>query len=136
MKKVTMPKVTLRHAKSANCQHVGYVRVSTIDQNENWQPEGLKLNRTFLDKASGKDVHRPQIASLLAFVREGDTVIYHSMDRLGRNLTIYGSLGLRSTLIDHSEARQRSPLNPATLLESLFPSFLDTTQHIEGVSLP
>jgi DNA invertase Pin-like site-specific DNA recombinase len=39
-----------------------------------------------LDKASGKDVHRPQLIAMLAFVREGDTVICHSMDRLGRNL--------------------------------------------------
>ena len=46
------------------------------------------------------------------------------------------AMGLRSTLIDHSEARQRSPLHPATLFESLFASSLDTTQHIEGVSLP
>ena len=40
----------------------------------------------FLDKASGKDVNRPQLALMLGFVREGDTVICHSMDRLGRNL--------------------------------------------------
>jgi len=86
MRKVIKPKVTLRRAKSMNGQHVGYMRVSTIDQNENRQLEGLKLNCTFLDKASGKDVHRPQLAALLAFVREGDTVICHSMDRLGRNL--------------------------------------------------
>jgi hypothetical protein len=46
------------------------------------------------------------------------------------------AMGLRSTLIEHSEARQRSPLHPATVFESLFPSSLDTTQHIEGVSLP
>jgi hypothetical protein len=47
--------------------------------------EGLKLDRTFLDKASGKDVQRPQLAARLAFVREDDTVICHSMDRLSRN---------------------------------------------------
>ena len=39
----------------------------------------------FTDKASGKDV-RPQLDSLLAFVRQGDTVVVHSMDRLARNL--------------------------------------------------
>jgi hypothetical protein len=46
------------------------------------------------------------------------------------------AMGLRSTLIDQSEARQRSPHHPATLLESLFPLSLEITQHIEGGSLP
>ncbi len=65
---------------------MGYVRVSSINQNENRQLEGLELDRTFLDKASGKDVHRPQLAAMLHFVRDGDSVLCHSMDRLGRNL--------------------------------------------------
>ena len=39
-----------------------------------------------MDKASGKDLHRPQFEQLTAYVREGDTVICHSMDRLARNL--------------------------------------------------
>lgn len=42
--------------------------------------------RTFTDKASGKDVNRPQLDAMLAFAREGDTVVVHSMDRLARNL--------------------------------------------------
>ena len=42
--------------------------------------------RTFTDKASGKDTQRPQLEALLGFVREGDTIICHSMDRLARNL--------------------------------------------------
>ena len=40
----------------------------------------------FTDKASGKDVVRPQLDLLLAFVRDGDTVVVHSMDRLARSL--------------------------------------------------
>jgi DNA invertase Pin-like site-specific DNA recombinase len=40
----------------------------------------------FTDKASGKDTQRPELERLLAFVREGDTVVVHSMDRLARNL--------------------------------------------------
>jgi DNA invertase Pin-like site-specific DNA recombinase len=86
MAKVTKPKATPRRGKNATGQRVGYMRVSTLDQNENRQLEGVKLDRTFLDRASGKDVHRPQLIAMLAFVREGDTVICHSMDRLGRNL--------------------------------------------------
>jgi DNA invertase Pin-like site-specific DNA recombinase len=67
-------------------QRVGYVRVSTIDQNADRQLEGVELDRTFTDKASGKDAKRPQLEALLAFVREGDTILVHSMDRLARNL--------------------------------------------------
>jgi DNA invertase Pin-like site-specific DNA recombinase len=86
MRKVKEPIATQKPRKSSKGQRVGYVRVSTLDQNENRQLEGIELDRTFLDKASGKDVKRPQLAAMLAFVREGDAVICHSMDRLGRNL--------------------------------------------------
>ncbi len=67
-------------------QRIGYVRVSTVEQNVTRQLEGITLDRVFTDKASGKDTHRPQLTELLAFVREGDTVVIHSMDRLARNL--------------------------------------------------
>lgn len=67
-------------------QRVGYVRVSSVDQNAARQLEGLSLDRTFTDKASGKDTQRPQLDALRAYVREGDTIVVHSMDRLARNL--------------------------------------------------
>lgn len=67
-------------------QRVGYIRVSSFDQNAVRQLDGVQLDRTFTDKASGKDVRRPQLQALTAFVRAGDTVIVHSMDRLARNL--------------------------------------------------
>ncbi|PZS30761.1 MAG: transposase [Pseudonocardiales bacterium] len=67
-------------------QRVGYIRVSSFDQNADRQLDGLDLDRVFTDKASGKDAHRPQLAALLAFVRDGDKVIVHSLDRLARNL--------------------------------------------------
>ena len=67
-------------------QRVGYLRVSGFDQNPDRQLENLEMDRTFIDMASGKDTHRPQLEALLAFVREGDTVVVHSMDRLARNL--------------------------------------------------
>ncbi|WP_456318840.1 recombinase family protein [Deinococcus rhizophilus] len=46
----------------------------------------MQLDKTFIDKISGKDVHRPQLQALLDFAREGDTVVIHSLDRLARNL--------------------------------------------------
>nr|WP_011265172.1 recombinase family protein [Leptospirillum ferrooxidans]AAX38525.1 ORF195 [Leptospirillum ferrooxidans] len=67
-------------------QRIGYVRVSSVDQNTDRQLDGIPLARVFTDKASGKDTHRPELDRLLAFVREGDTVVVHSLDRLARNL--------------------------------------------------
>jgi DNA invertase Pin-like site-specific DNA recombinase len=67
-------------------QRIGYVRVSTLDRNEKRQLEGQILDRVFTDKVSGRDTARPQLAELLRFARDGDTVVVHSMDRLARNL--------------------------------------------------
>lgn len=67
-------------------QRIGYVRVSSFDQNPDRQLEHAQVDRVFTDKASGKDTQRPQLEALLGFVREGDTVVVHSMDRLARNL--------------------------------------------------
>ena len=67
-------------------QRVGYIRVSAADQNPERQLEGIQLDRTFTDKASAKDVKRPELTALLSFIREGDTLLVHSMDRLARNL--------------------------------------------------
>ena len=69
-----------------NGQRIGYIRVSSFDQNPERQLEGVQIEKAFVDRASGKDVHRPELERLLEFVREGDTVVVHSMDRLARNL--------------------------------------------------
>lgn len=67
-------------------QRIGYIRVSTFDQNPERQLDGIKVDRTFTDKASGKDTKRPELEALMSFARTGDTVVVHSMDRLARNL--------------------------------------------------
>lgn len=67
-------------------QRIGYIRVSTLDQNPDRQLEGVQVGKVFIDKASGKDTQRPQLEALLNYVREGDTLVVHSMDRLARNL--------------------------------------------------
>ncbi len=86
VKRVEEPSVTKSAAKPHKGQSVGYIRVSTLDQREDRQLEGVELDRRFTDHVSGKDTNRPQLTALLSFVREGDTVVCHSMDRLGRNL--------------------------------------------------
>jgi DNA invertase Pin-like site-specific DNA recombinase len=68
---------------------VAYVRVSSVDQNTERQLEGIQSlspDKIFTDKCSGKDTNRPQLEAMLSYVREGDTVVVHSLDRLGRNL--------------------------------------------------
>lgn len=70
----------------AKGQRIGYVRVSTADQNDSRQLDGLELDRIFADKASGKDTNRPQLEAAMTFLRDGDTLVVHSMDRLARNL--------------------------------------------------
>jgi DNA invertase Pin-like site-specific DNA recombinase len=65
---------------------IGYIRVSSFDQNPERQLEHVPVDKVFTDKASGKNIQRPQLDALLCFVREGDTVVVHSMDRLARNL--------------------------------------------------
>lgn len=67
-------------------KRVGYIRVSSVDQNTVRQLDGVELDKQFTDKASGKDVQRPQLQAALEYLREGDTLIVHSMDRLARNL--------------------------------------------------
>ena len=68
-------------------QRIGYIRVSTFGQNPERQLENVDVDRIYSDKASGKDVHRPQLEALVDFVREGDTVVVHSMDRLALPFT-------------------------------------------------
>ena len=67
---------------------IGYVRVSSADQNTERQLADQQLTVTFTDKASGKNADRPQLQAMLAGNwPEGSTVVVHSMDRLARSLT-------------------------------------------------
>ena len=67
---------------------VGYVRVSSKDQNEARQVQSMKENgvdKIYMDKQSGKDFDRPEYQKMISELEEGDVVILHSLDRLGRN---------------------------------------------------
>ena len=67
---------------------IGYVRVSSADQNVDRQLDGEQLTVTFTDKASGKNTDRPQLQALLAGNwPKGSVVVVHSMDRLARSLS-------------------------------------------------
>ncbi|WP_138206378.1 recombinase family protein [Haloimpatiens lingqiaonensis] len=68
--------------------NIGYVRVSTVEQNEQRQIEGLKkynIDKWFTEKVSAKDTNRPQLQAMIEFARESDTIYIHSLDRLARS---------------------------------------------------
>ncbi|MGI9282550.1 MAG: recombinase family protein [Endozoicomonas sp.] len=67
-------------------QNVGYIRVSSIDQNTARQLEGVELDTRFEDHCSGKDTNRPQLRACLRHLRKGDHLHVHSIDRLARSL--------------------------------------------------
>jgi DNA invertase Pin-like site-specific DNA recombinase len=86
MKRTTTTPATTPAPTAAAGHRVGYVRVSSEDQNTARQLDGLTLHKVFIDRASGSTTNRPELAEALAYVREGDTLVIHSMDRLARNL--------------------------------------------------
>jgi DNA invertase Pin-like site-specific DNA recombinase len=65
---------------------VGYVRVSSVDQNIDRQLDGIELEKVFTEKASAKDAERPQLRECIRYLRAGDRLHVHSIDRLARNL--------------------------------------------------
>lgn len=67
-------------------QRIGYIRVSSLEQNSARQLEGVQVDRTYEDRVSAKDLQRPNLQAMLTYVRENDVVVVHSMDRLARNL--------------------------------------------------
>ena len=67
-------------------QTIAYIRVSAPDQNPDRQLEGMEFDRKFIDKFTGRVLDRPALNEMLLYVREGDHVYVHSMDRLARNL--------------------------------------------------
>ena len=113
-------------------QRVGYIRVSTFDQRTERQLEGIQLDRTFTDKASGKNTQRPELKELLSFVRSGDTVIVHSMDRLARNLDDLRGIvhtltkkGVRVEFVSESLTFSGDDSPMATLLLSIMGAFAE-----------
>ena len=67
-------------------QSIGYIRVSRTDQNLGRQLDGMKLDRVFEDTISGGSLNRPGWNQCREYLREGDTLYVHSIDRLARNL--------------------------------------------------
>lgn len=68
--------------------NIAYIRVSATDQNTDRQlaDAGITFDKTFEDKTSGKNTDRPALTQCLDYVREGDTLWIHSIDRFARSL--------------------------------------------------
>ncbi|EIU1413003.1 recombinase family protein [Pseudomonas kunmingensis] len=129
-------------------QRIGYIRVSTLDQNPDRQLEGIQVSKVFIDKASGKDTQRPQLEALLSYVREGDTLVVHSMDRLARNLDDLRRMvqqltgrGVRIEFVKESLAFTGEDSPMANLLLSVMGAFAEFERALirerqrEGISL-
>lgn len=91
---------------------IAYIRVSTIEQNEQRQIEAMEkysIEKWFIEKVSAKDTNRPKLQEMLEFVREGDTVHIHDFSRLARStkdlLEIVDTLSRKGvTLVSNKES--------------------------------
>lgn len=91
---------------------LAYVRVSTVEQNEARQLEGLKkydIEKWFTEKVSAKDTNRPELQAILEFARERDTIYIHDFSRIARStrdlLDIVEKLNLKGVhLVSNKES--------------------------------
>ena len=67
-------------------KRIGYIRVSSASQNTTRQLDNIELDKIFEEKISGKNTQRPALQELINYVREGDSLFVHSIDRLARSL--------------------------------------------------
>ena len=88
-------------------KRIGYVRVSSTDQNTDRQTEALSelsIDKLFVDRASGKSTDRQQLQAALDYMRDGDVLVVCSMDRLARNMrdlqNLVGELNARNIAVD------------------------------------
>ena len=100
-----------------NGQQIGYIRVSTVTQNTDRQLHGIELDKVFEDKCSGKDTNRPKLTECLAYLRDGDTLHCHSIDRLARSLRdllniVEDLLGRGVKIVFHKEGMEFGGSNP------------------------
>lgn len=89
-------------------ESIGYIRVSSEGQNTDRQLDGIQLDKRYIDKVSGASKDRPQLNACIDYIRSGDTLHIHSIDRLARSLRdlqeIVDNLVSRGvTIIFHTE---------------------------------
>ena len=67
-------------------QKIGYIRVSSVEQNTDRQLVDIELDKTFEEKVSAKTTNRPQLQQMLEHIRENDEIYCHDISRLARNM--------------------------------------------------
>lgn len=114
--------------------NIGYIRVSSVDQNTARQLDGIILDEVFTDKVSGATTDRPELQAMLRHVRKGDTLHVHSIDRLARSLE--DLLSLVKELIDrgvtvHFHKEQLLFTGEANPMQELMLSLLGSVAQFE-----
>lgn len=106
---------------------VGYVRVSTIEQNEERQIEGLEkhgIEKWYMEKVSGKNMDRPELQRMLSEVQNGDTIYIHDFSRLARStkdlLEIVEMLGNKGVNIVSNKESFDTNTNTGKLMLTVF----------------
>lgn len=112
-------------------QRIGYIRVSTLDQNPDRQLEGVQVSKVFIDKASGKNTQRPQLEALLSYVRDGDIerdlpLTIEESDRLVRIAHVHA---LAYAVFGEPAKAKRWLSKSKERFDGLAPMHLPTTQH-------
>src|SRR4051812_3844020 len=92
----TIPRMATGNAHPQGGLGLGYARVSTTKQSLDRQLDaltaaGIPHTRIYVDKKTGTTVDRDGLNRLLAYARPGDTIVVHTLDRIGRNLREGGS---------------------------------------------
>ncbi len=116
---------------------VGYIRVSTPDQHPERQMAEMKADKFFVDIYTGKTLDRPKFKEMMNFVREGDTLVVHSLDRLARNLndlrnTVLGLIdkGVTVEFITEKMVFDKTPNSFGLLLLSMMGAFAEFERNI------
>ncbi len=93
--------------------NIAYVRVSTVEQNEQRQIQGLEkynIDKWFKEKVSAKDINRPKLQEMLEFAREGDNIYIWDFSRLARST---------KDLLELVELIQKKKINLISVKENL-----------------
>lgn len=116
---------------------VGYVRVSTPDQHPERQIAEMKADKFFVDIYTGKNLDRPKYKEMMNFVRQGDTLVVHSLDRLARNLndlrnTVLGLVdkGVTVEFVNEKMVFDKTPNSFGLLLLSMMGAFAEFERNL------
>ncbi len=129
-------------------ENIGYIRVSSEGQNTDRQLDSIALDKRFIDKISGASKDRPQLNACIAYIRTGDTLHIHSIDRLARSLRdlqelVDGLVQRGITIIFHTErltfTNEENPVSTMMLqmlgMIAQFERTLTKKRQAEGISI-